>query len=253
MSDSNAAVLLGLPYSPWSEKARWACDAAGLDYRFEHYQPLLGEPGLRLRSRRLRGRVSVPVLFPAGGGPAIADSAEIARYADAHGARPGRLFPAAGEATIRHLIELSEAALAAGRTLALLRQLQDPVALGELLPRGLRGLMGPLGTPVAAFGVRRTLRKYDATPPDVAGRALDAALDGLRAALGGTALRPTVLPEPSFADIAGAACLGFIAPPDSPHVRIGHRSRAAFSDPARAERAADLLAWRDALYAHHRG
>ena len=54
--------LLGLPYSPWSEKARWALDARRVPYREVTYAPLLGEPALRLKLKRWRGNVTVPVL-----------------------------------------------------------------------------------------------------------------------------------------------------------------------------------------------
>jgi glutathione S-transferase len=54
--------LLALPFSPWSEKARWALDARGVPYDYRRYQPILGEPALRAKLRRARGPVTVPVL-----------------------------------------------------------------------------------------------------------------------------------------------------------------------------------------------
>src|SRR5690349_1207690 len=84
-------TLIALPYSPWSEKARWALDHHGVAYRNEVYLPMLGEPALRLRTGRLRGRITVPVLIEEDG-PPVMDSIAIARHADALG--PGeKLFP----------------------------------------------------------------------------------------------------------------------------------------------------------------
>ena len=55
--------FVALSYSPWSEKARWPLEHHGIEFREHQYVPLLGAPRLRLRLRRLRGRVTVPVLF----------------------------------------------------------------------------------------------------------------------------------------------------------------------------------------------
>src|SRR5215468_11323456 len=115
--------LLGLSYSPWTEKARWALDARRVPYTFRHYQPLLGEPALRLKTRRLAGRVTVPVLTTSDG-RVLADSADIARWAGERGEGP-LLFPAEHEATVARFVSLSERALAAGRALSLARMLAD--------------------------------------------------------------------------------------------------------------------------------
>src|SRR5688572_7159844 len=103
--------LLGLSFSPWSEKARWALDVRRVRYRFRHYQPLIGELELRVRTRRLRGVVTVPLLID-DGGRVYDDSAAIARFADTQGEGPA-LFPAEHEAAIARFIELSERGLAA--------------------------------------------------------------------------------------------------------------------------------------------
>jgi len=118
--------LLGLPYSPWSEKARWALDVRHVPYKSVTYAPLLGELGLRRRTAKWSGPVSVPVLF-VDGGRAIADSAEIARWADTCGDGPV-LFPTDLEADVVRYVALSEKALDAGRCLALHRVLRDDAA-----------------------------------------------------------------------------------------------------------------------------
>ena len=55
-------TLIHLPYSPWSQKARWALDHHGIAYRTQKYLPMLGEPYLRWRTGRWRRRATVPVL-----------------------------------------------------------------------------------------------------------------------------------------------------------------------------------------------
>jgi glutathione S-transferase len=248
--------LLGLPYSPWSEKARWALDARRVPYTFRHYQPLLGEPALRLKLRRPTGRVSVPVLTTSDG-RVIADSADIARWAGERGEGPP-LFPAEHEAAIARFIALSERALAAGRALSLARMLADHEALAEMVPGPIRRALGPVAVRIGALGIHRTLRKYGAhrDDRDAHRRTLIAALDELRAALAeAPAGEPkTLLGRFTFADIAAAQALAFVDPPTT-GLKLGPASRRSFSDPDLRERHRDLLAWRDDLYralrAHH--
>ena len=152
--------LLALPYSPWSEKARWALDARAVPYRYRVYQPLIGELELRLRTRRLGGIVTIPMLID-DQGRVYDDSASIARFADSAG-EGAALFPGAHAAAIARFIELSERGLSAGRALSLARQLGDDEALAEMVPRGLRKRLGGYASRLAELGLRRTLRKYQA-------------------------------------------------------------------------------------------
>jgi glutathione S-transferase len=245
--------LLGLVYSPWSEKARWALDARRVPYRFRHYQPLLGEPALRLKLRRFTGRVTVPVLT-LDDGRVLADSADIARWADGQGEGP-RLFPPEHEAAIARFVALSEEAMAAARALSLQRMLADDEALTEMLPRELRAL-GPVAARIGAFGISRTLRKYqgDRESRDLHRRTLASALGEIRAAL---AKAPpgdpqTLLGSFTFADISVAQVLVSVEPPTS-GLKLGAGSRRTFVDPELRAPWTDLVAWRDALYRAHRG
>lgn len=237
-------VLLQLPYSPWSERARWALDARGVEYTQRRYQPLLGELELRRRLKRWSGPVSVPVLITDEG--AIGDSVEIARWADAHGSGP-TLFPSD---EVVKWASRSQAGLAAGRAVSLTRVLAMPDAIDELSPPWARKL-GGVGRAVTRVGVARTRRKYGGSArTDAQHQAdLEAVLDELRAALGG---RATILESFSFADIAMAQVLCFVAPPDRKYVKLGKANASAFGDPELAKRYADLVAWRDALYARFR-
>lgn len=245
--------LLGLPYSPWTEKARWALDARRVAYAFRHYQPLLGEAALRAKVGRWTGKVSVPVLTDDEGG-VHADSAAIARWADGRGEGPA-LFPAGRADEVTRWVELSERALAAGRALSLVRVLADREALAELVPPKVRAALGPLAPSMGAFGVRRTFRKYGGhvAAADAHRAAFVEALDQLAASLGddpaGRGPR-TLLGAFSFADVAMAQALAFVDPPAA--LRMGPGTRRTFRDPELAERYRDLLAWRDALYATFR-
>jgi glutathione S-transferase len=244
--------LLGLVYSPWTEKARFALDVRRVPYTFRHYQPLIGEPALRVKLRRPLGRVSVPALT-LDGGRVLADSADIARWADGRGEGP-RLFPPEHEAAIASFVALSERGLAAGRALSLHRMLADDEALVELLPRQLRAL--PIASRIGSLGIARTLRKYGGhiESREAHRRTLLSVLDDLRAAL---AKAPqgeqpqTLLGRLTFADIAMAQVVISVEPP-AKGLKLGPASRRSFTDPELRASYADLVAWRDALYAAFR-
>lgn len=246
-------TLLGLPYSPWTEKARFSLDARKIAYTFRTYQPLLGEPALRIAQRELAGPVSVPILTT-DEGAVIADSAQIARWADRRGEGPA-LFPIEHDAEIDRVVALSERALGAGRALSLGRMLEDHAALMEMVPRPVARVAGGAAATIAALGIRRTLRKYGASgrTRDQHERVLDDALEELRRRLGAEASAgpATILGAFTFADIAAAQALSFVSPP-ARGLRIAKASRRAFTDAHFAERYRDLLDWRDALYAKWR-
>jgi glutathione S-transferase len=214
---------------------------------------MLGELELRRRLKKVRGPVGVPLLFAEDA--VCADSLAIARYADAHGSGP-KLFPTGKDAEIERYNALSERGLAAGRALSLARVLQDEAALLDLVPRYLRAVLGPLAPAVAAFGVRRTLRKWGASKSNEAEheRVLREVLDTLRADLGKAKGKPAALLGAfSYADIAMAQVLVFIAPPAPGRgIKIGEASRRAFTHAALASEYHDLVSWRDALYEAHR-
>jgi glutathione S-transferase len=247
--------LLGLPYSPWSEKARWALEARRVPYASVTYAPLVGEPALRWKLRKWTGVVTVPVLTESAGARPITDSADIARWADQRGEGP-TLFPRGKEGDIDAFVALSERGMAAARGLSLRRMLDDEEALGEMMPKGLRHSLGRLGVRIAAAGIRRTMRKYAVAGSDreQLERQLTSVLDELRAALArapGNAAPKTLLGTFTFADIAMAQVLAGVEPP-AHGLRLGRGSRRAFTDPALRERYADLVAWRDALYEAYR-
>jgi glutathione S-transferase len=247
--------LLGLPYSPWTEKARFALDARRVPYTFRYYQPLVGEPLLRVKLRRPLGRVTVPVLTT-GEGKVLADSMDIARWGDARGEGP-RLFPPEHEAAIARFVALSERGLAAGRSLSLARMLDDDDALLEVLPRSVRSALGRAAVQVARVGIARTQRKYGGQQADAEThlRTLTGVLDEIRAALAAApapATGPrTLLGGLTFADIAAAQVLASAEPPAS-GLRLGPGSRRCFVQPGLRDRYADLVAWRDELYGAYR-
>jgi glutathione S-transferase len=236
--------LIAIAYSPWSEKARWALDHHRVAYEKEEYLPMLGEPILRLRTRRLTGRVTVPVLFV--DDEAVFDSFEIAKQADQLGSG-SPLFPGGALDEVRTWNELAERGLAAGRALTVAATAKSPGAMLENVPPFIPERLRPLSTGLVSMGLTFLTRKYRLET--AAGEdALDDACERLRAGLGGK--RHLVGDAFSFADIAMAVMLGSVKP--VARARLGPASRETWTRPELARRHADLLEWRDATYAEHR-
>jgi len=80
--------LLTIPISHYCEKARWALERAGLDYREEPHVQVMH----RVVSRRAGGEGTTPVLVAPEG--VFAQSRDILAYADRWLDEPLRLFPA---------------------------------------------------------------------------------------------------------------------------------------------------------------
>ncbi|MBW2462503.1 MAG: glutathione S-transferase family protein [Deltaproteobacteria bacterium] len=234
-------LLVGLDYSPWTQRAAWALYLSGVPARFVQYTPTLGEPRLRLRLRRLGGTVSVPVLLGAPGGP-IEDSFDIARWAVAHAspeAPAPNLIP--DLAAANRWNALADRALEYGRQ-RLVRQMIDNAGhLDEASSKEFPPFVAPMLRPVARAIARRTLGKYAPAPRS----AMADALTQLRDALGNG---PYVLgAAPSYADIAMATMLEVVSP--SSRTKRGPEEVRDWTDPEFAEEFRDLLEWRDALAA----
>jgi glutathione S-transferase len=239
------AHLIHLPHSPWSERARWALDHHRIAYTTSTFLPMLSVPLVRLKLRRLRGRITVPILFD--GAAVFEDSHDIALHAEAHGTGTP-LFPDGGHAVIEDWHARADAALEAGRSLATRRTAADSEAQLEALPHGSPRQL----VPVAALGVRYFVHKYAlADRTDALDRQLlRDTLHALRDGLGG---RPHLIGDRlSYADILAAMVFQFVTPVADHYIRMGAATRRARANPDLADEFADLVAWRDRLYAEHR-
>jgi glutathione S-transferase len=237
--------LVGLSYSPWTLRARWALDHHRLAHRFEEYLPMVQEPLLRARLRRPFGKVTVPVLFDDEGG-AHDDSFDIARFADGKG-RNFPLVPLAREADVRAHCRRADELLAAGRGLSLRATLASDEALRDYAPAF---VPGPLKVPLAKSGVLYLQRKH------AVGRDAEAELATMRAVL--RDLREAlarggehVLGELTLADVALALALQMVQPMEG-LVALSPAVRDTWTRPELAREFDDLLRWRDAWITKHR-
>lgn len=236
-------------FAPWCEKARWALDHHGLAYRYTEHVPLVGELALRVAARRPRGLVTVPLLVD--GREVLMDSVAIARHAERVG-RGAPLFPAGRDEEIAAWNAESERVMTSGRAMLLSRLARSDAALREQLPPFVPGALRGMLRPLALAGVGFLARKYGVRPDDDAQHEARAraALDALRAALRGG--RDYLLDGFSFADVTMATALQFVLPVAARYIALGPATREAWTHPSLAAEYADLLAWRDTLYAEHR-
>lgn len=239
-------VLVHLPQSPWSEKARWALDHHGVPYKLMLHVPMIYEPFLKIRTRDLRQKITVPILFE--GSRAWRDSLTIAEHAEEIG-RGAPLFPRSQVADVIGWNEVSEKILEAGRARAMQRMLESADALVEALPPPLRK-GGALLAPMARMGAKFVMGKH--VKPGIAAAEYEAAMtSGLeqaeRALQGGDYLAGESF---TFADLAICCALGAI----KPHARlaIGPATRLAFTEEKIAAAFPSLLAWRDRVIERHR-
>lgn len=240
--------LVVLHVSPWSERARWALDHHRVAFDLVQHAPFLGERRLRRLVGKTDGPVTVPVLVHDGG--VIAESWDIAQWADEHG-EAAPLLPAEHATAIRDFTRRVDEASSRGRALVVGAMLKSPAALDEGLPPQFPRWLRPLARPITRYGTRWFGRKYGLALEDVAAHeaAMRDALYELRAALGG---RAHVLDRFTYADIVGAGLLQGICPVADAWWPIGPATRRAWTQDTLAEEFADLLAWRDELYATHR-
>src|SRR3954452_12080506 len=86
--------LLTIPISHFCEKARWALDRAGLDYREERHAQGIHQ----VVARRAGGGKTMPVLVAEEG--VFPDSEDIVRYADRELPPERQLFPEGDEEVV---------------------------------------------------------------------------------------------------------------------------------------------------------
>ena len=244
-------TLVYIPYSPWSRMARLALERMGVEVRRRVYTPTLDEPWLRARLGRIRGPVTVPVLL--GAGAPITDSWDIVCWgadklagADADSADNGAaaFLPPGQRDEIRAWHLRATEALAAGRLRTTSHVLSSYPALRASLPPAIARL-GPFGRVVGQRAAKRLLQKYgDGGDLGSWGAALERYCVTLSDALAG---REHLRDAPSYADVAAALGLAFIAP--DAHAKVPADARAAWTVPELAERHGELLAWRDRVLA----
>jgi glutathione S-transferase len=272
VSQSSRAVeqltLVGLGYSPWTLRARWALDHHHIPYHYHEHILLFEMPLLRLQTGRFRGSLGVPLLIgkysPNGLNKddrmsrklVIEDSFAIALWAEAQAQNTASsLIPTSLRAQIEQDLGKLELVLDSGRALTLLRTAADrDVALGSLptfIPQFLRPYSIPLVKGVvryldSEFGsfqlteqqhrqrVREGLRFFWERLQKNHGRLYSQRSDS---DLGLT-----------FSDLALALALQFVSPAAEQWIPLTQGMRKGWTDGLLAREFHELLIWRDELF-----
>ena len=235
-------TLYYMPYSPWSHKTRFALRHHKLALHEHAYTPLIDEPALRLRLRKWSGRVTVPILFAPD--RTLTDSWDIVDYADRHGSG-NPLIPTTAREQVADWNAASERLLGASRYCTMLRALEAPEVLLDVVPKPVASLLGRRGALISArlFNAKYKIRASE-RPRNL--HIMREELSRLRGALADG--RRYLLGELSYADVAMSIALmmlGFL----HGETVLGPRRLSVETD--LVEEHADLLAWRDAFHAQH--
>lgn len=241
-------TLTGMYFSPWTERARWALDHHDVPYDYREYTTLIGEPMLRLRAGKWFSKVSVPLLTTPGG--LVHDSFEIARWADRH-SPDAPLVQAAHLQETQDWLHRAELALCSARLRATRRISHSVDALAERLPGYTPDALRKPLAPMAFIATQYILGKYRLPGSDemVQFRLMDEFFGTASAALHG---RDFVFNQFSFVDIVIATALQALTPVDDRYIYLGPGSRVCMCEPELAEKYANLIAWRDEIYARFR-
>lgn len=242
--------LIGLTYSPWTEKARWALQHHKVPFRYSEHLMIFGMPVLRWKMRKPFGDVTVPALVDRSKEKPVrlGDSWDIAVYADQIG-NGAPLFPKGRVDEIEAMNRFSERALSAARALIVDRTRSDRATQLEILPKF---IPTPLKKPMrflAAVGLDYIAREFNTRTKSLEEHRLDLreVLAELRRLVKKSKGGP-LLGEFSYADIVMAASLHFVSPPENAFLKIGPSTRACWTDQELARDFSDLVAWRDELY-----
>jgi glutathione S-transferase len=244
------AELVGLSYSPWTEKARWALDHCGVGYRYTEHLLILGMPSLRAKLGRWKGGVTVPAFID--GSTRLTDSFLIARHADREG--KAGLFPEGAVDRVREFNDLSESALDAARVALLFRMDADRDSRRQSLPGFVPRALRPAFEPVARLGMAYIRSEFALAGKTAEGseETIRQVLKRLRAALAEGRGDYVIGERFSYADIVLAVVLQAVEPVAERFLPLEPAVRRVWASPRLREEFGDLVSWRDRIYERHR-
>lgn len=251
ITSNKPGELLGMFYSPFTERARWVLDHHRLPYKYTEYLMMLGDPILHWKARSLDRNLTVPLFIHSG--RRIRNSYDIARYVDQIGTAK-KLFPVEKLAEIERWNHVSEAICNSARSVVVNRLKTNPDAqvdhLPKILPDPLDGILRSAAGPIAKLAIRYLERSFD-IQDDLQRQLAELRkhYSTLRKELNG---KPYLFETLSYADITMAVCMQALEPVSEPFLKLGVAAREVWRIDELAQEFADLIEWRNALYANHR-
>lgn len=243
--------LVYIPYSPWSEKARFALDYCGVEYTRKPFTLMLDDWSVRLKLKRPFKNFTIPILFLPNG-QAIEDSCTLAQSLPEVSRT---LFKPEHLSEILEINQLCERLLDAGRVLASQTVLHNRDAMLENIPPFVPKALRPYLLSIVHFGIYTLDQQFGVLAKDAKTQRelMHADLLKLRTIIQNKrGPQGTLFESFSFGDIAAAGALHFIKPVQHPKIKISPHTRAAMTQTDFAQEFADLLQWRDQLYAQFR-
>ena len=251
MAPDSTLKLMIFPPSPWSEKARWALDAAGLDYQTIEHIPMVSNLRARLLAGNLNPLRTFSLPIARCGGHVMSDSFAIATYAADH-CKNGNLelFPQDKLDDIQYWNELSNQLMNILRKRALPAMKANQTLLENNLPPVVPHPLRRYLTDVSRMAINYLDRKYP-VPEEQPEQTLIEGFETLRKALK-HADGDYLVGDFSYADIAMAVSLQPIKPVDNRYIALDEGTRECWTDQALINKFPDLIEWRDRIYQHHR-
>jgi len=230
--------FIGITFSPWSFKARWALEWHHIDYSYQEHLLMVGQLGLRLKLRQL-SPATVPSMITSS--ERLKDSFSIAKWADRTGSGTD-LMTSSHE--VAQWNQVSESLLQLGRIRCTFSVQNDNAALKASVPPPLDKLPGALA--VAKLGVKYILNTYPiGTQRDDLENQMATHLATAQDAIG---QQEFLLKQPSYADMAVASALQFVSPTDNHYMPLPKTVSAHWASDSLAAKFPALLEWRDMVF-----
>lgn len=245
---SHEIVFYSLPYSPWSEKARWALDFHQIDYREENVTPVVDNLKFKFSARRPLKKVTYPILKLSY--DYIFDSLEIVKWAEKN-MKGKSIIDFADYSKIKKWNDFSDELLNLIRYQTLIKAklnweiLPPPIRLSKKTPQFLSREI----VKTNKWGIEFILKKYPVEDVYQLDSLIREKLNYLETELCG---KDYLLDQFSYADIAVSVCLQLFDPPDLKILKINPGMKAMFKDNPYIEEFPYLFRWRNNLYQNWR-
>ncbi len=239
--------LFALPYSPWSERARWSLNHHQIPYIEHEYQPLLSEPKLRWQTRKWRGPISVPVLITEQS--TLLGSMEIAEYAEQVGTGTPLMSPTFAP-DIKTWVLQADGIMSAGRAILIHNLMHSKEAMRASLPSWVPPTLRRYGHPVSHWVLKRLGHKYGCFQyrPDDWTKTMRSSLIKWR-----SVEKPYLNQEFTIAEMSMVLALQFAEPCCSSVIPLHLQTRSCWRHDQLASEFEDLINWRDdMLNLHHK-
>jgi glutathione S-transferase len=239
--------LISLNVSPFSDRSKWVLKHHKIDYKRTEHLIIFGNPLLRIKLKKISGKVTVPVYID--GEVKLMDSFDIAIHVNRKGTG-GTLFPHENVEKIKQWNSISEDICNAGRAIVTQKVTQNKDVLKFLLPPQIPPMFKGSLTSLVTVGTNYLTKKYQLNSKTLSEREED-----LRTALlkvrDGLKNSKYLLGAFTYADITIACALQMLTPYEKSFLGKNSELKKCWTHDKLASEFSDLLQWRDEVYKNH--